>query len=52
MPCDCYPEALSLTLVLTAVRADDDMDGCIVTRIQGKPGGLFEPGQTIMSVKA
>ncbi|KAJ9102817.1 hypothetical protein QFC20_004924 [Naganishia adeliensis] len=34
------------------VRADEDMDGCLVARIQGKTGGLFEPGQTIMSLKA
>ncbi|GHJ84927.1 hypothetical protein NliqN6_1329 [Naganishia liquefaciens] len=34
------------------VRADESMDGCIVAKIQGKTGGLFEPGQTIMSVRA
>ncbi|KAJ9115549.1 hypothetical protein QFC24_006959 [Naganishia onofrii] len=34
------------------VRADESMDGAIVSRIQGKTGGLFEPGQVIMSLKA
>jgi hypothetical protein len=46
------PKRRSNLLFLAAVRADESMDGAIVSRIQGKTGGLFEPGQVIMSLKA
>lgn len=50
--CDRCCKALPDVRSVPAVCVDEDMDACIVTRILGKTGGLFEPGQTIMSLRA